>query len=120
MVVETSRQPVALESTTGSSMAVRIWRTIMGAAQPAQSRCPGVKRSSFLYNSFSFSGVAIFISLFTDAKISGELFDLSGLGDVYEVSEYAFYLGRGGISPSQAKDIVHHFGWYIIYLASSG
>ena len=38
MVVLTSRQPVAAETTIGSSVPMRIWRTAIGAPQPAHMR----------------------------------------------------------------------------------
>ena len=40
MVVLTSRQPVAADTTTGSSAPIRIWRTAIGAPQPAHMRWP--------------------------------------------------------------------------------
>ncbi len=44
MVVLTSRQPVAAETTTGSWVPMSTWRTTMGAPQPAHMRCPPARR----------------------------------------------------------------------------
>ena len=40
MVVDTSRQPVAAATTTGSEVPMSTWRTTMGAPQPAHMRWP--------------------------------------------------------------------------------
>ena len=54
IVVATSRQPVQLERTTGSSAASKICRITIEAPQPAHNLCPPASRSFFLDNSFKF------------------------------------------------------------------
>ena len=41
-MVETSKQPVALDTTTGFSVAISICLAMIGSAQPAQRRWPSV------------------------------------------------------------------------------
>src|SRR5512147_331330 len=64
--VETSRHPVAFAITTGSSMAMRTWRTMVGAPQPEHMRCPPVSRSGLWVRDFrviGFSCVVLMIYL---------------------------------------------------------
>jgi len=54
MLVETSKHPVALATTTGLSVAMSTWRAMIGSAQPAQRRCPSTSRSSVWLSCFRF------------------------------------------------------------------
>src|SRR5512147_1027808 len=54
--VETSRQPVAFAITTGSSMAIRTWRTMVGAPHPEHMRCPPVRCSGLCVSDFRVKG----------------------------------------------------------------
>jgi len=51
MVVLTSRQPVAAETTTGSSVPISTWRATIGAPQPAHMRWPPASSEPFMTSS---------------------------------------------------------------------
>jgi len=55
IVVETSRQPVALATRTGFSVDIRTCRTAIGSPQPGQRRWPPVRRTSRCDNCFRFA-----------------------------------------------------------------
>src|SRR5574342_976470 len=54
--VETSRQPVAFAITTGSSIAISTWRTMVGAPQPEHIRCPPVRSVGLFESDFKVMG----------------------------------------------------------------
>jgi hypothetical protein len=62
--VDTSRQPVAFDRTTGSSMARSTCRTIVGAPQPEHMRCPPVRRSCLCESDFRVRGFSCVVLMF--------------------------------------------------------
>ena len=52
MEVDTSKQPVAFDTTTGFSVAISTCLAMIGSAQPAQRRWPSVNLVSCLDSSF--------------------------------------------------------------------
>src|SRR5512147_1591789 len=63
--VETSRQPVAFAITTGSSMAIRTWRTMVGAPQPEHIRWPPVSMTGLCVNDFRVRGFSCVVLMFS-------------------------------------------------------
>src|SRR5665811_481573 len=109
MVVETSRHPVALEMTTGLSLApISTCRSTMPAPQPAQRRCPPVRWSGRLMYSLGESLVAILFPL--HVEVDTGMGQIAAIGGVGEHAVDILDVPRVEVAASEPVDAVHGLG----------
>src|SRR5680860_1041510 len=108
MVVDTSRHPVALEITTGLSLApIRTQRSTTPAPQPAQSRCPPVRWSGRLTYSLGESLVAILFPL--HVEVDAGVGQVAARGGVHEHAVDVLDVLRVEVAASESVNTVDRF-----------